>query len=172
MPDAAEDADSTFIAETDVLASQQPDVERFFAELVGRVQAHRPTWHWVGVYLLVGETLRLGPYVGAPTDHAAIPVGVGVCGTAVARNTNIVVDDVRAQDNYLACSLETRSELVVLIRDRDEVIGQFDVDSDNVAEFDARDTEFLEGLASATASRARTLRDALARQHARAAQPR
>src|SRR4051794_21272814 len=130
MPDAA---DRAFIDATEALASQQPDVERFFAELVARVQAHRPTWHWVGVYVLVGETLRLGPYIGAPTEHVAIPVGVGVCGTAVARDTNIVVDDVRAQDNYLACSLETRSELVVLIRDRGELIGQFDIDSDNVA---------------------------------------
>ena len=161
MPDAA---DAAFIAETDALASQQPDVERFFAELVSRVQAHRPTWHWVGVYLLVGDTLRLGPYVGAPTEHIAIPVGVGVCGTAVARDTNVIVDDVRAQENYLACSLETRSELVVLIRDRGQVIGQFDIDSDNVAEFGARDTELLEGLAAATSGRARALRDAVAQQ--------
>jgi GAF domain-containing protein len=161
MPDAT---DQAFIADAEALASQQPDAERFFAELVGRVQAHRPTWHWVGVYVLVGDTLRLGPYVGAPTEHVAIPVGVGVCGTAVAQDTNLVVDDVRAQDNYLACSLETRSELVVLIRDRHEVIGQFDIDSDNVAEFDGRDTEFLEGLAVAIAGRARALRDFLARQ--------
>ncbi len=161
MPDAA---DRAFIGETEALASQQPDVERFFAELVARVQAHRPTWHWVGVYLLIGETLRLGPYVGAPTEHVAIPVGVGVCGTAVARDTNVVVDDVRAQDNYLACSLETRSELVVLIRDRGEVVGQFDIDSDNVAEFGARDTAFLEDLAAATGGRARALRDTLAGQ--------
>jgi len=76
---------------------------------------------------------------------------------------NLVVDDVRAQDNYLACSLETRSQLVVLIRDQGEVIGQFDVDSDNVAEFNARDVTFLERLASVTAGQARTLRDALAR---------
>ena len=58
----------------------------------------------------------------------------------------------RAQDNYLACSLETRSEVVVLIRDRGEVIGQFDIDSDNVGEFGARDTELLEGLAAATSA--------------------
>jgi GAF domain-containing protein len=156
-------SDRAFIAETESLAAQQPDVDAFFDDLVRRVQAHRPAWQWVGMYLLDGDSLKLGPYVGAPTEHVAIPVGVGVCGTAVARNTNIVVDDVRAQDNYLACSLETRSELVVLIRDQDEVIGQFDIDSDNVAEFDADDTAFLEGLASVTATRTRALRDHLVR---------
>ncbi|HEY2592812.1 MAG TPA: GAF domain-containing protein [Chloroflexota bacterium] len=161
MPDAA---DTAFIAETRSLAALEPDVERFFADLVRRVQAHRPTWHWVGIYLLVGDTLRLGPYVGAATEHVAIPVGVGVCGTAVASDTNIIVDDVRARDNYLACSLETRSELVVLIRDQGEVLGQFDVDSDNVAEFGERDTAFLQSLAAATAPHARALRDALARK--------
>ena len=114
------------------------------------------------MYLLVGDTLRLGPYLGAPTEHVAIPVGVGVCGTAVASDTNIIVDDVRAQDNYLACSLGTRSEVVVLIRDQGEVIGQFDIDSDNVAEFDARDIAFLEALAEVTSAQARDLRDHLA----------
>ena len=114
------------------------------------------------MYLLVGDTLELGPYVGAPTEHVAIPVGVGVCGTAVARDTNVVVDDVRAQDNYLACSLATRSEVVVLIRDQGEVIGQFDIDSDNVAEFDERDVAFLEGLAAVTSAQTRALRDILA----------
>jgi GAF domain-containing protein len=152
-------ADRGFIAETELLAAQQPVVEAFFEDLVRRVQAHRPAWHWVGIYLLDGETLKLGPYVGAPTEHVTIPVGVGVCGTAVARNTNIIVDDVRAQDNYLACSLETRSELVVLIRDQSEVIGQFDIDSDNVAEFDAGDTALLEALAMVSAAKARALRD-------------
>jgi L-methionine (R)-S-oxide reductase len=154
--------DRDFIAETRRLAAQEPNVERFFATLVGRIQAHRPAWHWVGMYLLVGDTLRLGPFVGAPTEHVAIPVGVGVCGTAVASDTNLIVDDVRAQDNYLACSLETRSEVVVLIRDEGEIVGQFDIDSDNVAEFSARDVAFLEGLGEVTSGQARVLRDNLA----------
>jgi GAF domain-containing protein len=160
MPDAA--ADHAFIADIESLASQQPDAEGFFDELVRRVQAYRPGWHWVGVYVLVGDTLRLGPYAGVPTEHVAIPVGVGVCGTAVAHDTNIIVDDVRAQNNYLACTLETRSELVVLIRDKGELIGQFDIDSDNLAEFDGRDATFLEGVATVTAGQGRALRDLLA----------
>jgi GAF domain-containing protein len=157
--DITDAADRAFIAETESLTAEQPDVEAFFDNLVKRIQTHRPAWHWVGIYLLDGDTLKLGPYVGAPTEHVAIPVGVGVCGTAVARKTNIIVDDVRAQDNYLACSLETRSELVVLIRDQGEIVGQFDIDSDNVAEFNARDVAFLEGVAEVTSAQARALRD-------------
>ena len=74
--------------------------------------------------------LELGPYIGAPTEHTRIKVGVGVCGTAVARNEDLNVPDVTASDNYLACSVETQSELVVLVRDQDGIVlGQIDIDS-------------------------------------------
>ena len=89
-----------------------------------------PRFNWVGIYVLKGKTLVLGPYIGAETDHRRIPVGRGVCGTAVATGQDQNVPDVRAIDNYLACSLETRSELVVLIRDAGgEIVGQIDIDS-------------------------------------------
>jgi L-methionine (R)-S-oxide reductase len=68
-----------------------------------------PTYNWSGVYRLEGETLVLDAYAGASTEHTRIPVGRGVCGTAVAENRNMVVEDVRSLENYLACSLETRS---------------------------------------------------------------
>src|SRR5262245_15169278 len=85
---------------------------------VEHLAAASPAFNWVGVYLLRGDTLVLGPFIGAATEHTRIAVGVGVCGTAVARNTDLNVPDVAASDHYLACSVETRSELVVLIRDR------------------------------------------------------
>jgi L-methionine (R)-S-oxide reductase len=89
-----------------------------------------PLFDWVGIYLLKHDTLELGPFIGAPTEHTRIEVGVGVCGTAVARNTDMNVPDVQASDNYLACSVETKSELVVLIRDRSgAIVGQIDIDS-------------------------------------------
>jgi GAF domain-containing protein len=121
-----------------------------------------PTWGWVGIYLLVGDALVLGPFVGPPTDHARIPIGTGVCGTAVAEDRNVVVDDVRAIDNYLACSVGTRSEIVVLIRDGGEVVGQFDVDSDDVAAFGATDEALLNRLATLAGPRCRRLAAALA----------
>ncbi|MBX9691465.1 MAG: GAF domain-containing protein, partial [Cyanobacteria bacterium] len=74
-------------------------------------------------------------------------IGVGVCGSAVEQNTNIIVDDVTKRDNYLACTLETRSEIVVLIRDGEAILGQFDIDSDEVANFNKEDERLLERLA-------------------------
>ena len=83
---------------------------------VEHLAATFPSFNWVGIYVLRGDTLELGPYIGAPTEHTRIKVGVGVCGTAVARNADMNVPDVRALDNYLACSIETASELVALVR--------------------------------------------------------
>ncbi|MES2460629.1 MAG: GAF domain-containing protein [Armatimonadota bacterium] len=108
-----------------------------------------PHYNWVGVYLLDNGVLNLGPYVGAATEHTLISVGHGVCGTAVAENRNMVVEDVRTLDNYLACSLETRSEIVVLIRDinTDQILGQIDADSHTVGAFDTSDEQMLEQIA-------------------------
>ncbi len=95
-----------------------------------------PRFNWVGIYILKGKALELGPYIGAKTDHTRIPVGKGVCGTAVAENADQNVPDVRLHGNYLACSLETRSELVVLVRDeKGRILGQIDIDSHSVNAF-------------------------------------
>ncbi|HET6372574.1 MAG TPA: GAF domain-containing protein [Candidatus Polarisedimenticolia bacterium] len=96
-------------------------------------------FHWTGIYELFPDNiLRLGPFIGAPTDHVFIGVGQGVCGTAVAENRNINVPDVTKASNYLACSTATRSELVVLIRTGASIHAQIDIDSH---EFDAFDQE-------------------------------
>lgn len=97
-----------------------------------------PLFNWVGIYLLKGKFLELGPFLGADTPHKKIPVGTGVCGTAVALGRDMNVPDVGASDNYLACSLETRSELVVLIRDPSgKIVGQIDIDSHTPNAFSA-----------------------------------
>jgi GAF domain-containing protein len=93
-------------------------------------------FNWVGIYKLEGKQLKLGPYLGAKTDHTRIAVGHGVCGTAVAENADQNVPDVRARDNYLACSLDTRSELVALVRAASgKILGQIDIDSHVPAAF-------------------------------------
>jgi len=94
-------------------------------------------FHWTGIYeLFPDKTLRLDPFIGAPTDHVFIGVGQGVCGTAIAEGRNINIPDVNQIDNYLACSAETSSELVVLIRTGDTIHGQIDIDSHDIAAFD------------------------------------
>jgi L-methionine (R)-S-oxide reductase len=128
-------------------------------DVVSILAKARPSWDWVGIYVLAGDTLVLGPYTGAPTEHTRIPVGVGVCGTAVARGFNMVVDDVARLDNYLACSATTRSELVVLIRHDGQIVGQFDVDSDQPAAFGPADEALLEELAALVATHCRILAD-------------
>src|SRR5262244_3723349 len=113
-----------------------------------------PTFNWVGIYLLKDDVLELGPYVGAATEHTRIEVGVGVCGTAVARNADMNVPDVSGSDNYLACSVETRSELVVLIRDAAEiVVGQIDIDSHTPAAFGAREEALVKQVAAELGAR-------------------
>ncbi len=94
-------------------------------------------FHWTGIYeLYPDDVLKLGPYIGAPTDHVFIGVGNGVCGTAVAERRNMNIPDVSKHANYLACSSDTKSELVVLIRDGDTIFGQIDIDSHHIAAFD------------------------------------
>lgn len=115
------------------------------------IHTRHPHYEWVGIYILRGETLELGPYFGAPTEHTRIPVGTGVCGTAVAERTNQVIRDVREIDNYLACSPHVLSEIVVLIWDGDQILGQIDVDSDEVAAFGSADEAFLNEVAAAIA---------------------
>ncbi len=112
-----------------------------------------PTYDWSGIYILRGEMLHLDAYVGAATDHTEIPVGRGVCGTAVVENKNQVIEDVRELSNYLSCSAFTRSELVVLIRHGETILGQIDIDGHEVGAFDAQDERFLEDLAALLAYR-------------------
>jgi GAF domain-containing protein len=104
-------------------------------------------YRWVGVYWLEGETLVLGPHVGAATEHDRIPVGRGVCGTAVLVGKNQIVPDVHQLTNYLACSAATRSEIVVLIRRDGAIVGQIDADGDLVGAFDATDENLLMAVA-------------------------
>lgn len=95
-----------------------------------RIQEAGPPYTSVYLYMLHGDMLVLEAHTGRDTDHTRIPVGKGVCGTAVATGEDQNVGDVRAIGNYLACNLDTRSELVVLIRRGATILGQIDVDSD------------------------------------------
>ena len=110
-------------------------------------------YHWVGIYLLEGSTLVLHNYIGKPTEHTRIPVGQGVCGAAVAEGVNQIIGDVTKLTNYLACSVETRAEIVVLIRRGDDILGQIDIDSDIENAFTRNDELFLSRVADLLARR-------------------
>src|SRR4051812_33074238 len=107
-----------------------------------------PAYTWVGIYLLEGDELVLGPFLGKPSPHTRIPIGSGICGAAARERETIIVDDVNADSRYLACSLETRSEIVVPVMSGERVLGEIDIDSDRSAAFGAADNTLLESVAS------------------------
>jgi L-methionine (R)-S-oxide reductase len=136
-------------AELDRLKAGGAPLEKLLEEAVRLLHASNPRFHWTGVYELFPDgMLRLGPFVGAPTDHVFIAVGRGVCGTAVAEKRNINVPDVRKVSNYLACSTSTRSELVVLIRKGDRIFSQIDIDSHDCDAFDEDTVAAVEQVAA------------------------
>lgn len=103
-------------------------------------------YNWVGFYFKNGNKneLKLGPYVGEPTDHTIIPFGKGICGQVALSNKNFVVPDVSAQDNYIACSITVKAEIVIPIFVNGENIGQIDIDSNTPDPFTEKDVRFLE----------------------------
>jgi len=105
-----------------------------------------PYYDWVGFYFKNGDKneLKIGPYVGAPTDHIIIPFGKGICGQVAVTNQNFVVPDVSAHDNYIACSITVKSEIVIPIFVDGQNIGQIDIDSNTPDPFTEADERFLE----------------------------
>ncbi len=133
------------------LADRVPDL----LEDVCRILQHSVPWYdWVGIYLVEGDELVLTAWEGpAATEHVRIPIGQGICGAAAREGSTIIVPDVRTDPRYLQCFLSTRSEIVVPIRRGDTVLGEIDIDSDELAAFADDDRQLLEWLASELAAR-------------------
>jgi len=113
-------------------------------------------YRWVGVYRVEDGTLVLDGWDGpAATEHTRIPVGRGVCGQAARENRTVIVADVKEVPEYLACFLETRSEIVVPIREGGSVVGEIDIDGNEVGAFDRSDGAFLEAVAAKLAASVR-----------------
>jgi GAF domain-containing protein len=140
---------------TKIETAIERDPARAMEEAVRLLAAGMPAYTWVGIYLLEAEELVLGPFVGKPSPHTRIPLGRGICGAAATDKATIIVDDVNADPRYLACSLETRSEIVVPILLRGEVLGEIDLDSDQPAAFGDADRVLLEKVAALLAPRVR-----------------
>jgi GAF domain-containing protein len=130
------------------LIATAPDAPAAMRATVAQLKARRSHYTWVGIYLLEGEELVLGPFVGKPSPHTRIPLGRGICGAAAAEKATIVVDDVNADPRYLACSLDTQSEIVVPVMRGATVLGEIDIDSDAHAAFGPEDRRLLEAVAS------------------------
>ena len=135
------------VSRVDQLVSSDASRDEVLQYAVSVLKKERAHYNWVGIYLLEGNTLVLNNYEGKPTEHTHIPVGKGVCGVAVAQGTNQIVGDVTRLDNYLACSAETRAEIVVLIRRDGQILGQIDIDSDLENAFTGEDESLLSDVA-------------------------
>ena len=133
--------------------AQAPDGLTAMRETVTLLKARLPHYTWAGIYLLEGDELVLGPYLGKPSPHTRIPLGRGICGAAATERATIVVDDVNSDPRYLACSIETKSEIVVPIMHSGRILGELDIDSDQPAAFGQADRELLEAVAEALAPR-------------------
>src|SRR4051812_48095065 len=138
---------------------QEPDGTRAMTAAVRTLKTSMPDYSWVGIYVLDGNELVLGPFEGKPSPHTHIPLGRGICGAAAAEKATIIVDDVNADPRYLACSVDTRSEIVVPIMKGSEVLGEIDIDSDRRAAFGAADRKLLEAVAALLAGRMTPVRN-------------
>lgn len=137
-----------------ILGQKQYSPEARMQELCEFLRASVPHYDWVGFYFHNDdkEELLLGPYAGAETDHTVIPFGKGICGQVALSNQNFVVPDVSSQDNYIACSLSVRSEIVVPLFVNGKNIGQIDIDSETPDPFTPDDERFLEYVNGKVAS--------------------
>src|SRR6266702_1909197 len=133
--------------------SAAPNAQGAMQQAVRLLKDGVPYYTWIGIYLLDGNELVLGPYLGKPSPHTRIPLGRGICGAAAAEKTTIIVDDVNADPRYLACSVETKSEIVVPILQGSNVLGEIDIDSDRPAAFRDSDRQLLELVAALLAER-------------------
>ncbi len=143
----SENTFAQILSEVGTFAESANDLTALQNFIVEIIPQRLPYYNWTGFYMLDPddpETLVLGPFRGAPTEHVRIPVSQGICGAAVAQNDTVIVDDVHSDPRYLACSLETKSEIVVPIRANDAVVGEIDIDSHGLAAFSAHDRAFLE----------------------------
>jgi putative methionine-R-sulfoxide reductase with GAF domain len=129
-------------------AESGKDREEVLKETVRVLKENFDYYSWVGIYLLEGNELVLGPYLGKPSPHTRIPLNRGICGAAASQGKSIIIPDVNADSRYLACSLETRSEIVVPIKKRDKIFGEIDIDSDKPDAFSREDQLLIEQLCS------------------------
>ena len=131
---------------TEIVSNSNETVEKRLLQICELLEAHVDYYNWVGFYFKNGDKneLKLGPYVGEPTDHTIIPFGKGICGQVAVSNKNFVVPDVAAQDNYIACSITVKAEIVIPIFVNGENIGQIDIDSNTPDPFTQDDERFLE----------------------------
>jgi GAF domain-containing protein len=137
------------VASIEQVIAAETESDEILRQVVDLLHDRFESYSWVGIYFVEGDELQLGPWNGPEaTEHVRIPVGSGVCGAAAASGQTEIVDDVNADDRYLACFPSTRSEIVVPVSYEDMVVAEIDIDSDARAAFTPDDRTFLERVAA------------------------
>jgi L-methionine (R)-S-oxide reductase len=145
---ASADTYRSALEAVDRIVNREAEADEVLRRVVELLHDRFTHYSWVGIYLIEGGDLVLGPWKGPQaTEHARIPIGEGICGAAAATGRTEVVDDVNADARYLACFPSTRSEIVVPISYEGRVVGEIDIDSDAPAAFGEADRAFLERVA-------------------------
>ena len=142
---------SDIIPQLDALAKFAESGEALMKSIVALLHEKLTRYNWVGFYMLEregGDTLVLVPFNGTMTPHTRIPLNQGICGAAASSGKTIVVDDVNSDSRYLACSLDTKSEIVVPVFVRGKVVGELDIDSHFLAAFGPDDRKLCEHAAA------------------------
>ncbi|HVP36245.1 MAG TPA: GAF domain-containing protein [Terriglobales bacterium] len=140
--------ETEIIERIEKLAQSKKEREDILMETVKILKDNYQHYNWVGIYLLEGDELVLGPYLGKPSPHTRIRLNKGICGAAASQKKTVNIPDVNADPRYLACSLETRSEIVVPIMRGKQVFGEIDLDSDKLGAFSKEDQLLLEQICS------------------------
>lgn len=129
-----------------ILKTKNLSVDHKLSQVCELLQENISYYNWVGFYFKNEDKpeLKLRSFAGEPTDHTIIPFGKGICGQVAVSNKNFVVADVKAQDNYIACSINVKAEIVVPLFLNGENVGQIDIDSHTPDPFSQEDEDFLE----------------------------
>jgi len=129
-----------------IIENKNLSVDHRLSQVCKVLRENIPYYDWVGFYFKNGdkEELKLRSFAGEPTDHIIIPFGKGICGQVAVSNKNFMVSDVKAQNNYIACSIHVKAEIVVPLFVNGENIGQIDIDSHTPNPFSKEDEYFLE----------------------------
>ncbi len=140
---------NSLIAQIKEIVKGQNDSKGKLLKICELLKNKVPYYNWVGFYIADNEKkeLTLGPYVGEPTEHTKIPFGRGICGQAAERRETFVVQDVSKETNYLSCSMNVKSEIVVPVFKEGIVVAEIDIDSHQISPFTNEDKEFLEQVA-------------------------
>ncbi len=145
---------ATVLQEVEELTAKAASGQQLMTQIAQVLHERMLKYNWVGFYMLekagvgAGNMLALGPFVGAMTPHTHIPLNQGLCGAAASTGKTVVVDDVHSDPRYLACSVETKSEIVVPVFVHGKVVGELDIDSHFPAAFAAEDRALVERCAA------------------------